>query len=275
MNLYDLANRLTLNLFDSSSRQKQIDSYNEQNNLRANLAMLHQFDYDSWAKQFSQEQFAYQKQMDDKQYQLASQPISTLLNDAAKNGISPMAALGQNVGSVSAGSVGVPSSSVQNAQMSVPQGASSSLGSSLSLLASVALEKKRLAQQDKQFNQNLKFQYQKMEQDNLLRRDLGSARAALDALDLQYLQDTGTSRQQNPYIRAASETLSYLFGYRPSPEKVSSTLGDLSEDQKNTLGSLIQDLGKSGQKSVDNFLEKHPKIRKGVESIKKYFSNEL
>lgn len=268
MNLYDLANRLTLNLFDSSSRQKQIDSYNEQNNLRANLAMLHQFDYDSWAKQFSQEQFAYQKQMDDKQYQLATQPISTLLNDAAKNGISPMAALGQNVGSVSAGSVGVPSSSVQNAQMSVPQGSSSSLGSALSLLSSVALEKKRLAQQDKQFNQSLEFQYQKMEQDNLLRRDLGSARAALDALDLQYLQDTGTSRQEHPVFRSLKELFSNISpdGKIPSQEQID----NLDTEEKSNLRDVVESFINSKQQKFEDWLDSHPKMRKFVDSSRKF-----
>lgn len=268
MNLYDLANRLTLNIFDSSARQKAIDSYNAQNNLRANLAMLHQFDYDSWAKQFSQEQFAYQKQMDDKQYQLASQPISTLLNDAAKNGISPMAALGQNVGSVSAGSVGVPSSSVQNSQMSVPQGSGSSLGSALSLLASVALEKKRLAQQDKQFNQNLKFQYQKMEQDNLLRRDLGSARAALDALDLQYLKDTGTSRQEHPVFRSLKELFSNLSpdGKIPTSDQIDS----LDNDEKSNLRDIVESFINSKQEKFENWLDGHPKMRKFVDSSRKF-----
>lgn len=268
MNLYDLANRLTLNIFDSSARQKAIDSYNAQNNLRANLAMLHQFDYDSWAKQFSQEQFAYQKQMDDKQYQLASQPISTLLNDAAKNGISPMAALGQNVGSVSAGSVGVPSSSVQNSQMSVPQGSGSSLGSALSLLASVALEKKRLAQQDKQFNQNLKFQYQKMEQDNLLRRDLGSARAALDALDLQYLKDTGTSRQEHPVFRSLKELFSNLSpdGKIPTSEQIEG----LDNDEKSNLRDIVESFINSKQEKFENWLDGHPKMRKFVDSSRKF-----
>lgn len=268
MNFYDLANRLTLNLFDSSSRQKQIDSYNEQNNLRANLAMLHQFDYDSWAKQFSQEQFAYQKQMDDKQYQLASQPISTLLNDAAKNGISPMAALGQNVGSVSAGSVGVPSSSVQNAQMSVPQGSGSSLGSALSLLSSVALEKKRLAQQDKQFNQNLKFQYQKMEQDNLLRRDLGSARAALDALDLNYFIETGTSRQEHPFFRSLKELFSNLSpdGKIPDSEQIES----LDDDEKKSLREVVESFINSKQEKFESWLDSHPKLRKAVDSSRKF-----
>ena len=268
MNLYDLANRLTLNLFDSSDRQKQFDSYNEQNNLRANLAMLHQFDYDSWAKQFSQEQFAYQKEMDAKQYQLASQPISTLLNDAAKNGISPMAALGQNVGSVSAGSVGVPSSSAQNAQMSVPQGSSSSLGSALSLLASVALEKKRLAQQDKQFNQNLEFQYQKMQQDVLVRRELGSARAALDALDLEFLSESGSARVDNPLVRTLKSILPDF-----SDERIE-RIRNLQSEEKSNFRNALKDISKSitdwndnVQEKIDSWLNKHPKIKKIAEKL--------
>lgn len=174
----------------TTERQKQMDAYNQNNDWRANIALQHQLDYDKWAQRLTEENNQWQKDFAEKQYnnsliqyqnslkqyeeqkEIATHPISTLLNDASKNGVSPMAALGQNVGSFSAtgGNSSNHSanlsdgsgSSVSNNQASVQMHLVNSLPALMSNLSDVILTKQKMRQDERMQDKELKFRYSQL-----------------------------------------------------------------------------------------------------------------
>ena len=80
-------------IFQSGASKRQ-EELAQKEFLLSSLALQHQTDQDAWSRGFQEKVF-------DTQNELARKPISTLLSDARENGINPMAAMGQNVGSVS------------------------------------------------------------------------------------------------------------------------------------------------------------------------------
>lgn len=105
----------------------------------------HQVEYDEW-----------QKQQTERNYQLQSHPISTLLNDGSSVGVNPMAALGQNVGSVS-----VPSSNASTGfgTSPIPDTLTPSLFSMLSSLSNNVLS---IQAEKSMKNKDLDYKYQEL-----------------------------------------------------------------------------------------------------------------
>lgn len=107
----------------TSAKEQEDDRYDQQFGLQKE-AFEYQKQYDQWSQG-----------MAEKEYQLASSPISSVVNDASKVGVSPMTALGQSTGSVS-----VPSSNVQNPSAVGFQSTLPSMISSTTQLADTAIK---------------------------------------------------------------------------------------------------------------------------------------
>lgn len=116
-------------IFHKTSAKEQEDNrYDEQIDLQRRAlglqenAFSYQKEYDAW-----------QQGMAEKEYQLASSPVSSVVTDASKVGVSPMTALGQ-----SAGSFSIPSSNAQGNFSASPVGFQSTLPAMISSTTQLA-----------------------------------------------------------------------------------------------------------------------------------------
>lgn len=129
--VYDLLDPAGL-FHDTRSKSVANDQWERSYQLQARAlldqesAFEYQKEYDKWQQQFAQSQDAFSRESylrnqqfnEDsfaKQLELAKAPVSTVVNDAAKVGVNPMAAMGMSAGSASVSgssysSAGVPSS---------------------------------------------------------------------------------------------------------------------------------------------------------------------
>ena len=133
-----------IGLFHTTSSQQKTDNQWEANynlQLRAlqdqENAFTYQQQYDKWAQNFAESQDAFSREAFNKQFQLSSSPVSSVVKDGASVGVNPMAALGQNAGSASYSSSGVPSSNTGNGFGASPVSPINNMGSIISALGSV------------------------------------------------------------------------------------------------------------------------------------------
>ena len=154
---------------DTRAKKEQDERYNQNFALQVRALMdqeqafEYQKDYDAWAKQFAESQDAFSREAFNKQYELAQSPVSTLLNDASKVGVNPMAAMGQSVGSASFSGSSIPSSNTDSSfgvgSTSIPN----NIGSMISGLASVGSASIASAQNERDSKRNASLRQQELD----------------------------------------------------------------------------------------------------------------
>lgn len=134
-----------LGLFhETSSKKQENERYDDQLQLQRD-AFNYQKEYDQWAQGLAERNF-----------QLQSSPVSSLVKDASTVGVNPMAAMGQSVGSASAGSSSVSGPS----PVAPPQNINGSL---ISAIASTLNNRSSLDSQEKLADKSFALRQQELD----------------------------------------------------------------------------------------------------------------
>lgn len=153
----------------TTKRQELADQTNQWNLLSSQMGLAHQIQYDTWAQKLAERNADFVENRAAVQEDLARHPITTLLSDASVNGVSPMAALGQSVGTVSVGNMSAGgNSSVGNNQASNNYQQSNVLPSLLQTLSSSVLGRKQQEMTERMFNKELDYKYTALQQQERL-----------------------------------------------------------------------------------------------------------
>lgn len=234
----------------TTDRQRLADETNRFNLYSAQKSLEHQLDYDKWAQKLTEINSAWQRDFAEKQFQeqsdLARHPFSTLLADASQNGVSPLAALGQNVGSVSVGSSqpSTGNSSVGNNQAAIHLSQMNTLPSLMQTLSQSVLGKEQQRLTKEMFDDELHYKYTALQTGERIATarnqvqlsaqkiisDFNSHKKSIDLSNLQLAKDL--NEQQ------ISELQSQILALRGSYDKDMQEIEhmkNLDESQKQSL----------------------------------------